>query len=290
MEGIVARVPAKANLVLAVGARGSDGYHRVETVVQALSLFDRVAVRPAGELSVRCAHPGVPQGPGNLAWRAAEELGAAVGREPRVAIAIRKRIPVASGLGGGSADAAAVLTALSALWGVGGEVLAQVAARLGSDVPFFLTGGTALATGRGERVRPLPPLPAWPALVVRPPFGIATADAYAAFDRLGEGAGSQPDVSAAVRAVERRDRRALARACGNALEAAVTGSHPVLAEAVAGLRAAGALAALLCGSGSALFALAPSAAWSRRLAAAFRARGWFARTVALWPRGAEVLP
>jgi 4-diphosphocytidyl-2-C-methyl-D-erythritol kinase len=283
------RVPAKVNLWLGVGPLRADGYHEVASILQAVTLFDRLTVEPAPHLTVVCRAAGVPAGPANLAWRAAEALAAFAGRGTGLRITIRKGIPIEAGLGGGSADAAAVLAAAAALWGLPGgrPALEPLAAALGSDVPFFLRGGTALALGRGEQVRPLPPLPAWPGLVVKPGFGMRTADAYAAFDRLRPAAHGA-DLPAAERAAASPSRAALAGAMANDLEPVVAAGHPDLAAARAELLAAGALGVVMCGSGSALFALARSRAWAAERARSFRSRGWFGRAVSLWASGAEV--
>ena len=164
------RIPAKVNLFLRVVERRADSYHEVETVLQSIGLYDTLEFAPAGELTLACDQPDLPLGPGNLVWKAAEALRARFGVAPTqgASIAIQKQIPVGAGLGGGSADAAATLVALAQLWGLdaGRSDLEEVAAGLGSDVPFFLTGGAMLARGRGERLTPLPPGPSlWLALV-----------------------------------------------------------------------------------------------------------------------------
>ena len=154
---------AKLNLTLEVLGRRGDGYHEVRTILQTVDLADQLEIRPYPSLRVECDDPAL-NGEANLAWRAAKALARSRSIQPRASIFIQKRIPVGMGLGGGSSDAAAALIALNQLWGLslGAEELAQVAAELGSDVPFFLWGGTALAEGRGERVKPLPPLPPQP--------------------------------------------------------------------------------------------------------------------------------
>jgi 4-diphosphocytidyl-2-C-methyl-D-erythritol kinase len=272
------RVPAKVNLVLAVGERLACGDHRVSTILQAVDLFDRVTAAPGRGLRLACGRPDVPAGAGNLAWRAAEAVARRVGRAPDVRLTLRKSIPVGAGLGGGSADAAAALVACNALWEAGldrGE-LAALGAGLGADVPFFLWGGTARGEGRGERITPLDPLPAWPCLVAVPAQRKpSTRAAYEALDRLG--AWSRPELGRAARA---RTPAELAAALGNSFEALGRPRLPV----------EGALGTVLAGSGTGLFSLAPSFAWARRAARRLRLDGWFARACRLWPGGAEVLP
>ena len=154
---VTVRVPGKVNLYLAVGDRRDDGYHELTTVFHAVSLLDEVTVRNADVLSLEMAGEGVDSLPAderNLAWQAAELMAEHVGRAPDVSISIEKSIPVAGGMAGGSADAAAVLVAMNTLWelGVPRRDLHALAAQLGSDVPFSLHGGTALGTGRGEEL------------------------------------------------------------------------------------------------------------------------------------------
>jgi len=154
---VTVRVPGKVNLYLAVGDRRDDGYHELTTVFHAVSLFDEVVVRTADVMSLDVTGEGADQLPvdeRNIAWQAAVLLGEHLGRAPDVAITIDKAIPVAGGMAGGSADAAAVLVAMNALWeqGLPRRDLHVLAAQLGSDVPFALHGGTALGTGRGEEL------------------------------------------------------------------------------------------------------------------------------------------
>jgi 4-diphosphocytidyl-2-C-methyl-D-erythritol kinase len=160
---------AKINLTLEILGRRIDGYHQVKTILQTIDLADRLDFEPAVRLRLDCDDPTL-NGEANLVWQAAVLLARQAGIEPRARIFLRKRIPVGFGLGGGSSDAAAALLALNQLWNTGRSLdqLYAIAAQLGSDVPFFLRGGTALAEGRGERVNPLPGLPEMPVLLVCP--------------------------------------------------------------------------------------------------------------------------
>ncbi len=172
---------AKLNLALEVLGRRDDGYHEVRSVLQTIDLADRLEIAQSSSLSVECDDASL-NGQANLVWQAAAALAKRGKTEPRAHIYIQKRIPVAMGLGGGSSDAASALVALNRLWGLDLtiEELAQVAGPLGSDVAFFLSGGTALATGRGERVTPLPPLPPMAVILVCPKSTVPdkTAGAY----------------------------------------------------------------------------------------------------------------
>lgn len=184
----VLRLPsfAKVNLGLEVLGTRADGYHELRTIFQTISLHDDVELRPTdGAIAVRCDHPGVPNDHTNLAHRAAEELRRFAGITRGVSITIRKRIPVAGGLGGGSSNAATVLMGLDRLWrlGLGPARLHPLARRLGADVPFFLMGGTALGLGRGDEVYPLLRQVQAPIVVVDPGRPLSTAAVFARLDR-----------------------------------------------------------------------------------------------------------
>ena len=168
-ERLTLKAYAKVNLALEVLGRRDDGYHDVETILQTVDLADRVEISAGDGLTVECNDPEL-SGEGNLAWKAAVALAERAGIAPRARIRIDKRIPVAAGLGGGSADAAATLTGLNELWGLGlaASELAAAASELGSDVPFLLTGGTALGSGRGDELTGLAQLPATDVLLVVP--------------------------------------------------------------------------------------------------------------------------
>src|SRR6188508_490673 len=185
---VATRAHAKINLDLRVLGTRPDGFHELRTVFQALALHDTVTCVPRpGPLTIECDTAGVPLDAGNLVWKAADVLWRSIRRlgPPRdVLIRLDKRIPVQAGLGGGSADAAATLLALVKLWRVPVRAaqLTDVAATIGADVPFFLSGGTALGLGRGEEIYPLVDLPPHFVVIVRPPFGVSTAEAYSWYD------------------------------------------------------------------------------------------------------------
>ena len=169
---------AKVNLTLEILGRRNDGYHEVRTILQTIDLADRLQVSKSPRLQVECDQPEL-SGRSNLVWKAAASLAERAGVSPQVCIRIQKRIPVGMGLGGGSSDAAAALSALNRLWelDLGIDELSRTAAELGSDVPFFLTGGTALAQGRGEQVASLPALPRLPLTLVCPGTTVANKTA-----------------------------------------------------------------------------------------------------------------
>jgi 4-diphosphocytidyl-2-C-methyl-D-erythritol kinase len=253
---LTVRAHAKVNLDLRVLGVRADGYHEVRTVFQTIELHDTLvcAERP-GPFTITCRFPQVPLDASNLVWKAAAALWTALGRAGSVAdtvIQIDKKIPIEAGLGGGSADAAAALTALARLWGGAPmTLLREVGATIGADVPFFLSGGTALGLGRGEEIYPLVDLPPHFVVIVRPPFGVSTAEAYAWYDE---------DRASGLR--ENREFQLLpvpwpSRAAQmiNDLEPPVMRRHQEIGVFKQQLRDLGATAAAMSGSGSAVFGL-----------------------------------
>ena len=183
-DSVRVRVPAKVNLRLGVGPRRPDGYHELVTVFHAVGLFDELTATPADGLTLAISGADdLPADRSNLAWRAAELLAASTGVRPDVHLELTKAIPVAGGLAGGSADAAATLLACARLWDVSAD-LPALAAQLGSDVAFALLGGTAIGTGRGERLEPVPDHPPLHWVLATAGYGISTAQAYALIDEL----------------------------------------------------------------------------------------------------------
>jgi len=253
---VIVRAHAKINLDLRVLGPRADGYHELRTVFQSIALHDVIeCVSRDGPLAIECEAAGVPLDGSNLVWRAAEALWRAMRRRTPVrdtVIRLRKNIPLQAGLGGGSADAAATLMALARLWNVPVRPaqLTDVAATLGADVPFFLSGGTALGLGRGDEVYPLADLPRhWIVLLV-PGFGVSTADAYSWYD-------SERDLSRGPREPQHVPGPWPSRAAQmiNDLEAPIARHHPEIDQMRTALRRAGALAAAMSGSGSAVFGL-----------------------------------
>ncbi len=255
---VTARAHAKLNVFLRVLGPLDDGYHEVESLVLPLELADIVTVDRADDLSMTVGgakSAGVPDGPDNLAMRAAIALADAAGlANPGAAIAIDKRIPVAAGMGGGSADAAAVLRALNGLWacGLDAAALLEVAAATGSDVPALTHGGAVFLRGRGERVEPVHAVTTW--WVVRPfPFAVRTPDAYDWWDETGS---TGPDGGAVIAAVETGNDVLLGSALFNDLQASVAARHPEITRTIDAFVEAGALGAVMTGSGPTVVALA----------------------------------
>jgi 4-diphosphocytidyl-2-C-methyl-D-erythritol kinase len=269
---------AKINLHLGILRRRADGYHDVETVLQTLALHDTLTCElHDGPFGLACDRADVPVDSSNLVWRAAAMLAEAIRRGPlaetRTRITIEKRIPMQAGLGGGSADAAAALLALVRLWGLdlqsASRVLRDIASRLGADVPFFLDGGTALGTGRGDDLRALPAFPASAVVIVMPPFGVPTADAYRWHDARGEASveiGRWPEASGEW-------GEWLSR-CRNDFEPVVGERYPEVLETIGRLRAAGASLAALSGSGTAMFGVFETASAAEKAALAVARPGW----------------
>jgi 4-diphosphocytidyl-2-C-methyl-D-erythritol kinase len=251
------RAHAKINLDLRVLGTRADGFHELRTVFQAIAFHDTVTVVPRpGPFAIDCTAAGVPLDRSNLIWQAAEALWRAARRPGElrdIAIRIEKRIPPRAGLGGGSADAAATLIALARAWRlhVRPSQLTDVAASLGADVPFFLSGGTALGLGRGEEIYPLADLPRHWVVLLIPGFGVSTADAYVWYDADRDG----------DRGVIREPQHvpgpwpSRAAQMINDLEPPIARRHPEIDQMKAALRRAGALAAAMSGSGSAVFGL-----------------------------------
>jgi 4-diphosphocytidyl-2-C-methyl-D-erythritol kinase len=263
---VTVRVPAKVNLHLAVGDLRDDGYHGLTTVFQALSLTDEVSVTPAEELGIEIHGEGaaiLPVDETNLAWKATMALAEHVGRDladSRVHIVIRKGIPVAGGMAGGSADAAATLVALSALWklDIGRDELATIAGTLGSDVPFMLHGGTALGTSRGEQLVPVLSRHTFHWVIALDSKGLSTPEVYGEIDRL--------------RAAGRQQRLGAVEPLLEALAAGVS-LRPNLRRTLRAGVDAGALAGLICGSGPTCAFLCADADTAVRVAAELAGAG-----------------
>lgn len=286
---LVADAPAKVNLFLGVGQPRSDGYHSVATVLHSIELCDRVTLLPAERLRVRCdADLGVPAEQ-NLVHRAAVAMGEAFGRESAVSLSVDKRIPHGAGLGGGSSDAAATVALLATLWDVDplAPACLEVAASLGADVPFFLSStGAALMTGRGDVFeRELPALAA-PVVLAMPPERVPTQAAYRAFDSAPQAPGDPAEV---VAALEAADAGLLAGSLRNNMEHTACSIAPSVCDALALIRREpGVRAALVAGSGSAVFGMCDSERTAAKVADAARREGYWACVTRLRQAGVRV--
>jgi 4-diphosphocytidyl-2-C-methyl-D-erythritol kinase len=257
MMAVSARAHAKINLDLRVLGMRTDGFHELRTVFQAIALHDTIECVPRdGPFVIECETAGVPLDSSNLVWRAASVLWRSLRRVDDVhgvVVRLHKRIPLQAGLGGGSSDAAATLVALTRLWRVPVKPnqLTDIASTLGADVPFFLSGGTALGLGKGDEVYPLADLPQHWVVLLIPGFGVSSRDAYAWYDQerqLGRLHPLEPQhvpgpwPSRAAQMI-------------NDLEAPIARHHPEIDQMRTALKRAGALAAAMTGSGSTVFGL-----------------------------------
>ncbi|MFB7425856.1 4-(cytidine 5'-diphospho)-2-C-methyl-D-erythritol kinase [Streptomyces hydrogenans] len=295
--GVTVRVPAKVNVQLAVGPARPDGFHDLANVFLAVSLYDEVTATPADTLTITCEGPDadrVPLDRTNLAARAAELLAARHGLSPDVHLHIRKAIPVAGGMAGGSADGAAALLACDALWGLDSprEALLEICAELGSDVPFSLVGGAALGVGRGERLTGLSVAGPFHWVFAVADGGLSTPAVYAEFDRLTPDAAPPAASPALLDALSTGDTTALAATLVNDLQPAAVSLRPSLAATLRAGLDAGALAALVSGSGPTTAFLVKDPDAATAVAEALRASGTCRTThTATSPApGATVLP
>jgi 4-diphosphocytidyl-2-C-methyl-D-erythritol kinase len=271
--------PCKVNLLLNILGRRADGFHELETVMQPLPLCDELTFSRAGSgVQLTCSDPALPTDAGNLVHRAATAFCDEAGIRDGVSLHLHKRVPLAAGLGGGSSNAAHTLLGLNELFEYPLETrqLHTLAARLGSDVPFFLQDQPALATGRGERIQTLhrfPCLRGRALLLIHPGFGVSTAWAYQNLARFPDALNGQPGrAEHLVALLQSEDPLPAARAFYNSLEAPVLEKYPLLALYQDHLRSQGALAARMSGSGSTTFALAQDPEAAERLRTDFARR------------------
>jgi 4-diphosphocytidyl-2-C-methyl-D-erythritol kinase len=270
MSEITVKAPAKINLCLSVLGKRPDGYHEVEMLMQMVGLYDEVTVaRGDRDINVRCDNSAVPSGEANMAWKAAAAILKLSGSNTGLAIEIKKAIPVAAGLGGGSGDAAAVLAAANRLLrtGLNRERLAQVGAGLGMDVPFFFYGPTAMARGRGEVLTALAPLPKFSVLLVNPGFETSTAWVY---KNLNLRLTKKVDCNKIARLTVRN----IAEGLHNDLETVTAAVHPVIGKIEEALMAQGAAGVRMSGSGPTVFGIFETENACRTAAENLSQEGW----------------
>jgi 4-diphosphocytidyl-2-C-methyl-D-erythritol kinase len=271
---LVLESPAKINLTLEVLGRRADGFHSIRSVLAPISLHDTVTFAPGGRKLVFHGGQGAPKDDSNLAVRAVHALQERTGVRHGVDLRIVKRIPIAAGLGGGSSNAATVLRGLNELWDLrlSGAELERIGLTLGSDVPFFLRGGTCLAGGRGEELEPLPRQGDLELVLVHPPVKVASQWAY---EHVPAELVRPYGATGMVKVALASGRTALIPPhLTNDLEPGVAKAHPVVAEAKRQLIAAGALGALMSGSGPTVFGVAPDAETADRIAERVHGPGW----------------
>jgi len=270
------RAFAKFNLYLAVLGRRADGYHEIDTALQSIDLADDLFCepRPDGQLVVECDAPGVPAGSGNLVWKGLALLREKLAVRPGMTVRLEKRIPGEAGLGGGSSDAACAMCAADRIWGLGlspGEV-ETLAAEVGSDVAYFVRGGTRRCRGRGEKTEALPALPPSEWLIVKPRYGLPTREVYA-----GVKTGltpSEANINMLLGCLAKRDLAGAAARMFNDLESAAMGLRPEAGEIKAWMLGFGAAGVTLAGSGSAWVGLCAGGFRAEDAAREAGRRGW----------------
>jgi 4-diphosphocytidyl-2-C-methyl-D-erythritol kinase len=274
--GYTTAAPAKINWTLEILGRRDDGYHEVRTILQTIDLADHVTVRPGPGISLQVGGPAPVDAPleENLAYRAAALLREEAGVREGAEIELWKRVPAAAGLGGGSSDAAAVLRALSALWGLDlpAEHLAALGAKLGSDVPFFCHGGTALGAGRGDQVQPLPDIPEQWLVLALPPLTVAGKTGLM-YSLVTAGLYTDGSTTDRLRGEIERGRGVRDDDIINAFQALAADVFDGLEPYVEAVRKVSAAEPHLAGSGPTLFTLAPDAAAARAYADRLREAG-----------------
>jgi 4-diphosphocytidyl-2-C-methyl-D-erythritol kinase len=269
---------AKINLYLAVGPLRPDGFHEIDTAMQTVSLADRLVFEGTtdGRIEVECDAPGVPAGSANLAGRALALMQRRLGVGAGMHLRIEKAIPVEAGLGGGSSDAAGALVAANRIWdlALGPAALEALAAEIGSDVPFFVRGGTQRCRGRGEKLDPLDPLPDSLWAIVKPPYGLGTADVYREY--VPGLTTYEASRSMTLGQIAKRDPAGLARTRFNDLESAAQRVRPEAAQVRTFMVSRGLSGVTLAGSGSAWNGFCPGLEVGERVRAEAVARGWAA--------------
>ena len=291
MREIRVRAHAKINLYLDVVGKREDGYHNLETIFHSIGLHDDLIIREQAtkDITVRCEHPGVPRDSRNLAYRAANLLGDVVGGIGGIAIDIHKRIPVAAGLAGGSANAAAVLHGVNELFGLGftQETLLQFGAELGADVPFCLYGGAALGVGIGDQLTRLPALSDVPLLLLNPGIEISTATV---FQKLNFSLTTQEKRGIIIRTcLEKGDVVGIGENLYNRLEVPVFSQYPEIAALKTELSMqTGSCGALMTGSGATVFAVMHNTDAARQSESHFKNSVNFCTTTVTSPVGVHV--
>ena len=260
------KAPAKINLTLDVLYKRPDHYHEVEMVMTTVDLADRIGLEPRkdGLIKIISADRFVPDDERNFAYQAAKLLKDTYGIAEGVSIKIEKEIPIAAGLAGGSSDAAATLRGLNEMWGLNltMDELAELGAKIGSDVSFCVHGGTALATGRGEKIKELPAPPACWVVLAKPKIGVSTADVYGGLKLEGI---EHPNTKQMIEAIQKQDYELVCRSVGNVLETVTFTLHPEVVTIKEQMQRFGADAVLMSGSGPTVFGLVDSETRAARI-------------------------
>lgn len=250
------KAPAKINLTLDVLYKRPDNYHEVEMIMTTVDLSDRIGMesRADGLIKIISTNGFIPDDNRNLAYQAAQLIKDTYGVAHGVTISIEKEIPVAAGLAGGSSDAAATLKGLNELWelGLSIDTLAELGAKIGSDVSFCIYGGTALATGRGEKIQKLPAPPTCWVVLAKPKIGVSTAQVYGGLNIEGI---EHPNTKMMIQAIETNDYDLMCNSVGNVLESVTFNLHPEVVMIKEQMKRFGADAVLMSGSGPTVFGL-----------------------------------
>jgi 4-diphosphocytidyl-2-C-methyl-D-erythritol kinase len=251
------KAPAKINLTLDVLYKRDDGFHEVEMIMTTIDLADRIELRPLSgpQIHIDCTASFVPTDDRNLTYQVAKLLQERYGVKQGVAISIDKQIPVAAGLAGGSSNAAATIKGLNQLWdlGLSLEEMASIGSEIGSDVSFCIYGGTALATGRGEVITPLPAPPPFWVILAKPPIGVSTGNIYGKLKVAG--INTHPDTQQMIRAIEERNFRDITTSLGNVLEMVTLKEYPEVLHIKEQMKKFGADGVLMSGSGPTVYAI-----------------------------------
>ena len=256
MSAFFAKAYAKVNLSLDVCGKREDGYHTLAGVMQQISLCDDLWAEPAEGISIRCNQPFIPTDERNILYKAAMAFFTYTDiRDKGVSFTLHKRVPSGAGLGGGSGDGTAAVKLLDKMYGthLTAQQMVQLLAPVGADLPFFVYGGTALAEGIGDKLTPLTPLKQGAMVLLKPAFSLPTPKIFAAMDEMDSF--PHPDAAEMVRAVESGSLSAIASRMGNSMQCAVEREHPEIALLCQQPKAAGALNAIMSGSGSTVFGL-----------------------------------
>lgn len=258
MTTLTEQAYAKLNLTLDILGKRDDGYHELESVMQQITVCDdiEIDVQTGEDWKLECDMEGIPTDSENLAWKAAGVFYKAIGKDPQgISIRIHKRIPMEAGLAGGSADAAAVLKALNRHEGEPYSKwdLARLGAKVGSDVPFCVQGGTAIVRGRGEQVNQLLPMPQCFYCIAKPQFSVSTPALFAKFDEAETV--WHPDTQGMLKSLDQHDLMHVAGHVGNAMEPVVSAEHPEITEIKQAMMDCGALGTAMTGSGSAVYGI-----------------------------------
>lgn len=290
MEHYELKARAKINLTLDVLSKRPDGYHEVEMIMQTIDLADSVIFQEAREgVLVTTDHPLLAAGEANIAYKAARLMMEKFSISKGIKIHIAKKIPVAAGLAGGSTDAAAVLLGLNRIWGLGLslEELTELGAQIGSDVPFCVIGGTALAKGRGEILTSLPVVPEMWLVLVKPDLEVSTAEVYKNFNPAK--VERRPDTQAAVKAIYDGDMEKLLNNLVNVLESVTLSMYPEVERVKKAMAAEGISSVLMSGSGPTVFGIAASRAAAEQQAQALGQRlpGMFITVTKTSPAGQQ---